>query len=59
MNGDVNLFSEGGGGGCLFYSQESFSLKSGNSFTRDRRSAVVVSGDCFQIIPINTQLTTL
>ena len=57
MNSDDNLFSGGGEG--YFYSQESLSLKCGNSFTRNRRSAFIVSSDRFRITSIKNKLTTL
>ena len=56
MNREENLFW-GGGKGYLYF-QKRFSLESGNSFTRNRRSAFIVSSDRFQITSINTELTT-
>ena len=57
MNSEENLFW-GGGGKVYFYFQKRFSLESGNSFTRNRRSAFIVISDRFRITSINTELTT-
>ena len=56
MNSDDNLFSGGEG---YFGSQESLSLKCGNSFTRNRRSAFIVSSDRSRVTSIKNKLTTL